>query len=142
MKYLLSIFSFVLISCFSVPQSGSNTYPNPSTNTTVNEAAEFASLMEKDKIGKDQRIAESLNILLNNDPTVTKAVLSFNNKTNCDIILRIFGSTDYLLPVAKNGKNFVVLEKGYYNLKYYVCNAANTEHLNISDSKEFTISEK
>lgn len=140
MKYLFSIFSLLLISCFSIPQSGSNT--NSSANTPINESAEFASLMEKDKIDKNQRVAESLNILLNNDPTVTKAVLTFNNKTNCDIILRIFGSTDYLLPIAKNGKNFVILEKGYYNLKYYVCNAANTEHMNITDSKELTISLK
>lgn len=72
------------INCYAVPQSGSNTVSTPK-EVAVNESAEFTSLMEKDKIGKDQRVAESLNILLNNDPKVTKAVLSLKNNTNCDI---------------------------------------------------------
>ena len=137
MKYLLPILFFTLTSCFS-------TFPSSSTNTSssnnINETAEFAALIDKDKIGKDQRVAESLNILLNNDSKINKAVITFNNKTNCNLILRIYGSTDYTLPVAKNGKNFIILEKGYYNVKYNLCNAPNFVHLNVTDSKEQEIS--
>jgi hypothetical protein len=139
MKYFSPILLFILTSCFS-------TFPSTSTNTNtsnnINEAAEFAALMNKDKIGKDQRIAESLNILLNNDPKITKAVITFINNTNCDLILKIYGSTDYILPVAKNGKNFVILERGYYNIKYNVCNSPNFEHINVTDSKELSINTK
>lgn len=135
MKILIFSFLFLVISC-EVNQPNYSTEKKP-----IDEYAEFTTLMEKDKLDKNQRAAEALNLLLNNDSN-TKAAITFNNNTNCNIILRIFGSNDYLLPVPKNGKNFIVLTKGYYNLKYYVCNAANLEHLNITDSKEFTISSK
>lgn len=135
MKYLILLSGFFLLSCAA-------TQSTSAPKTSIDETAEFAKLMEQDKIGKEQRVAEAVNLLLNSSTTDTKAAVKFHNTTNCDIILRIFGSKDYLLPVPKNDKNFVILDKGYYNMKYYVCQDVNTEHLNIEDSKEYTISVK
>ena len=137
--YLIPLF-FLLIQCDVVPVGNPVFRPYPSAPTSsgsTTENQEFKNLMEKDQINKKRTTAEVLTHLLNDpDPkeTVTAAVIE--NKSSCNIILRmvgIKGNQIYNLPIPRNSKNQFIIDKGTYTLKSNICGASYYSQKNISE---------
>ncbi|WP_417430668.1 DUF6759 domain-containing protein [Halpernia sp.] len=143
MKYflLLSFIIFIFKSCdvYSNPSS----YPASSGNSSVySENKEFNTLMVKDKIDKNKRTAEVISQLINDQPTDKIAALVFDNKTNCNIIVRIYGGKNYTIPVYKNDKNYLIVDKGNYTFTSNFCNSKYNSRKNIVESVTVTLSER
>lgn len=106
----------------------STNYPSSRSNSTGNNSAtnstnNFEALMAKDKIGKVQRNGEVVNQLINEQPGDKLAAITIENKTNCNIIVKISGIKNYFLPIYKNDKNFLLINKGNYTFSSQFCRA-------------------
>lgn len=130
-KLLLLLLFSIALGCDVLPY---NNYP---TNSSTKERDEFKTLMEKDALNKKQINAEVLTYLLNDsDPQDKNTAAVIENKSNCDIILRLVGVENHLvynLPINRNSKNQFVIQKGNYTLKSKICSANYYSQKKISE---------
>ena len=66
-----------------------------------------------------------LNSLFDNDPNAKECIVMIENKSDCNIIVRMegVGITKYRLPVPAHGDNSIVVQKGDYLFTSIVCGA-------------------
>lgn len=99
-------FSFLIIlifqSCYSETAFQSS---------AVSEERAFSDLMKTDSLDRKVRAAAAINQFLNDQPEDTVAAVLIENSSNCNIIVKINGAKNHLLPIPKYGKNFLVLKK-------------------------------
>jgi hypothetical protein len=72
---------------------------------------------------KNKETAAILTHLFNNDPTDRNAYIQIQNKSKCNIIVKISGRKYYNLTVPANNNNFIMVDKGSYRLTTSVCDA-------------------
>lgn len=137
-KIIIPLLLVSIISCEVYPTASKT--PVRQTAEQM-EKAEFDMLMKQDSINKHQTAAESLDVLLNEDPNNKKVSLIIYNTSNCNIILRFAGKKFYNLPIYKNNKNFILVEKGSYSLGANLCNARYSATKTFDDSITMTLSE-
>ncbi|SFI13036.1 DUF6759 domain-containing protein [Halpernia frigidisoli] len=111
------------------------------SKTIPTSTNEFERLMEKDKIGKTQRNGEVVSQLINEKPSDKSAAITIENTTNCNIVVRILGAKNYLLPIYKNDKNFILIDKGNYTFSSDFCRAKYYKQKSITESVVITLSE-
>lgn len=94
-------------------------------NVNSLEEDEFRMLMSVSPIEHKNKTVKILNSLFDNDPKSSESIVMFENKSNCDIIVRIegIGYTKYRLPVPAKSDNSIVVTKGDYIFSSNVCNA-------------------
>ncbi len=140
-KFLFLLPIIFLVSCggYYQPTTGSSTAVKKTAEEMEKE--EFEELMVLDSINKNQTAAESLDILLSDTDDGNKISLIVNNNTNCNIILRFAGDKYYNLPIYKNRKNFIVIEKGTYSLGANLCKSRYSSYIPLTQSTTFTLSE-
>lgn len=139
--FLLSVFLLIFNSCeTSNYPSNRSVYQNNSSVSV--ESNEFNVLMVKDKLDKNQRSAAVVSQLINDQPTDKIAALVFENHTDCNIIVRIYGAKNYTLPINKNDKNFLIVDKGNYTFTSNFCVAKYNVRKNIVESVTITLSER
>ncbi len=139
MKKILPFLSLVLIfSCQTNPVI--SRVPAKQTAEQM-EKQEFEMLMKQDSIHKHQTAAESLDVLLNENPGEKRVSLIINNNSNCNIIVRFAGEKFYNLPIYRHSKNFIVVEKGTYSLGANLCNARYSATKTFDDSATMTLAE-
>lgn len=115
------------------PSSPQNVYvASTSTTTKKNtaviadtEASEFNILMADNPVEHKNKTVKILNSLFDNDPNAKECIVMIENKSDCNIIVRIegIGNTKYRLPVPAHGDNSLVIQKGDYLLTSIVCGA-------------------
>ncbi|MGZ5211333.1 MAG: DUF6759 domain-containing protein [Kaistella sp.] len=81
---------------------------------------------------KHKRTADLLNHLFNTDPSSNTAYVQIVNKSKCNLIVKISGRKFYNLDVPANNQNFILLDKGSYNITTSVCDAKYSSTKNIS----------
>ncbi|SIQ15711.1 MULTISPECIES: DUF6759 domain-containing protein [unclassified Chryseobacterium] len=110
------------------PSTAQNTYV---VNTTANsaipntEAEEFNMLMAVSPVEHKNRTVKILNSLFDNDPNAKECIVLIQNKSDCNIIVRMegVGTTKYRLAVPAQGEGSIVIEKGQYLFTSLVCGA-------------------
>ncbi len=110
------------------PSNAQNTYV---VNTTANaaipnaEAEEFNMLMAVSPVEHQNRTVKILNSLFDNDPNAKESIVLIQNKSDCNIIVRMegVGNTKYRLAVPAHGDGSIVIEKGQYLFTSLVCGA-------------------
>jgi len=112
----------------STPQNVYVTNTAASKNTKViadTEASEFNMLMAENPVEHKNKTVKILNSLFDNDPNTKECIVMIQNKSDCNIIVRIegVGTTKYRLPVPAHGDNSIVIQKGDYLLTSIVCGA-------------------
>ena len=113
------------------PSTAQNVYvtnTSGTANTKViadTEASEFNMLMGENPTEHKNKTVKILNSLFDNDPNAKECIVMIENKSDCNIIVRIegIGNTKYRLPVPAHGDNSIVVEKGDYLLTSIVCGA-------------------
>lgn len=110
------------------PSTSQNTYVvNATANTAVPdaEAEEFNMLMAVSPIEHKNKTVKILNSLFDNDPHAKEAIILIQNKSDCNIIVRMegVGTTKYRLAVPAHGEGSIVIEKGQYLFTSLVCGA-------------------
>jgi hypothetical protein len=66
-----------------------------------------------------------LNSLFDNDPNAKECIVMIQNKSDCNIIVRMegVGTTKYRLAVPAHADNSIVIEKGQYLFTSLICGA-------------------
>lgn len=110
------------------PSSAQNTYVvNTTANTAVPnaEAEEFNMLMAVSPVEHKNKTVKILNSLFDNDPNAKECIVMIQNKSDCNIIVRMegVGNTKYRLAVPAQGEGSIVIEKGQYLFSSLVCGA-------------------
>lgn len=133
---------FVVVTTIGCSTVQPNGIFKANTSVPVSEETEFRELMKKDAEDRKARAAEAVNQFLSDEPNDPKAAILFKNNSNCNIIVRISGKgKSYNLPVEKNNLNYIVLEKGSYQLKSNLCRAKYLTTKNLVESIEINLSE-
>ena len=89
----------------------------------VDETDEFKKLMAENPAKHQDKTVKLLNQLFDNDVMGKDAILLVQNKSNCNMIVRIKGADFYNLAIPAQGENFVVIKKGDYQLSSNMCEA-------------------
>lgn len=110
------------------PSTAQNTFVvNASANTAIPnaEAEEFNMLMAVSPIEHKNKTVKILNSLFDNDPNAKECIVLIQNKSDCNIIVRMegVGTTKYRLAVPAQGEGSIVIEKGQYLFTSLVCGA-------------------
>ena len=107
--------------------ASSSTSTNKKTTAVIadTEASEFNMLMADNPVEHKNKTVKILNSLFDNDPNAKECIVMIENKSDCNIIVRIegIGNTKYRLPVPAHGDNSLVIQKGDYLLTSIVCGA-------------------
>lgn len=87
------------------------------------EASEFNSLMAENPAAHKDKTVKILNSLFDNDPNTRECIVMIENKSDCNIIVRMdgVGTIKYRLPVPAHGDNSIVVQKGDYLFTSIVC---------------------
>lgn len=89
------------------------------------EAEEFNMLMSVSPVEHKNKTVKILNSLFDNDPNSKECIVLIENKSDCNIIVRMegVGNTKYRLAVPAHNDNSIVVEKGDYLFTSLVCGA-------------------
>ncbi|UOE40566.1 hypothetical protein MTP09_11715 [Chryseobacterium suipulveris] len=88
---------------------------------------------------RHKRTADLLNHLFNSDPSSKTAYVQIVNKSKCNLIVKISGRRFYNLDVPANNQNFLLLDKGSYNITTSVCDAKYSSTKNITKDVVITL---
>ncbi|UQB67310.1 DUF6759 domain-containing protein [Epilithonimonas zeae] len=72
--------------------------------------------------------AAVLTSLFNNDPNKKEAIVQFVNKSKCVLVIKISGKKFYNLSVPANGQNYIMVDKGSYNVSTSICDATYNQN--------------
>ena len=72
--------------------------------------------------------AAMLTSLFSNDPNKKEVIVQFVNKSQCVLIIKVSGKKFYNLTVPANGQNFIMVEKGSYNVSTSICDAVYNQN--------------
>ncbi len=98
------------------PSNAQNTFVvNTSANAAIPnaEAEEFNMLMAVSPVEHQNRTVKILNSLFDNDPNAKECIVMIQNKSDCNIIVRMegVGTTKYRLAVPAHGEGSIVIQK-------------------------------
>lgn len=110
-------------------EAGISDYANP-------EEEEFNKLMSPSTTEHKEKTVKILNSLFDNDPSSKEAIVMIENKSDCNIIVRMEGAggKNYKVAVPSKEENSVVMEKGSYLFTSLVCGAQYASQKNIQKS--------
>ncbi len=96
-----------------------------SSGMTADEEAEFNMLMSENPIEHKNRTVKILNSLFDNDPNSKESIVMIENKSTCNMIMRIegIGNAKYRLAIPAKSDNTIVVAKGDYLFSSLVCGA-------------------
>ncbi len=96
-----------------------------SSMMSKSEEAEFEMLMNESPIEHKNKTVKLLNKLFDNDPNSKDCIVMIQNKSDCNMIVRIegVGNVKYRLAVPAKDENSVVVLKGDYLFTSQVCGA-------------------
>lgn len=118
----------------------------PRTKSTTNkiiidETEEFNQLMKISSSERKDKTLNALNSLFDNNSTSKELVVMIENKSDCNIIVRMEGTggKNYKLPVPSKKQNVIVLEKGAYTFTSNICGAQYVSQKNIQKAFMITL---
>lgn len=92
---------------------------------------EFYKLMKSKSVEHKEKTVSLLNTLFDSN---SQEIILFRNKSDCNIIVKIEGLTNYSLPVPAGKEDFIIVQKGEYRLKSFLCGRPYTSKKNIEKS--------
>lgn len=96
----------------------------PTTSTpSIDETKEFNELIALNASEHKTKSVNAINSLFDNDPSSKQAIVMVENKSSCNIIVRMEGEKGkkYRLPVLANNENSIVVDKDTYSFTSIVC---------------------
>ncbi len=98
---------------------------NAGTSYVNSEQEEFEMLMSVSPTEHKNKTVDLLNSLFDNDPNSKTVIVMIENKSDCDMIIRMEGTghTKYRLPIPSKSENSIVIDKGDYLFSGLVCGA-------------------
>lgn len=106
-----------------------STYQEPSTGAPTafvnTEEDEFKMLMQVNPVEHKNKTVQLLNSLFDNDPNAKDVIVMIENKSDCNIIVRMEGrgTSNFRLAIPMHTENSIVIPKGDYLFTSLVCGA-------------------
>lgn len=112
----------------SLKYGGSSTVAKPAITQMTEKKIERTSTVgtsaaKGEPSQQAKNTAAVLTNLFNNDPNKKEAVIQIVNKSSCVLIVKISGKKFYNLTVPSNGQNYILVDKGSYNITTSICDA-------------------
>ncbi len=99
------------------------------TENKIERTAKVGTTAAKGQPSEQARnTAAVLTSLFNNDPNKKEAIVQFVNKSKCNLVIRISGKKFYNLTVPANNQNYILVDKGSYNVTTAICDAAYNQN--------------
>lgn len=111
----------------------------PTINTIVkNKSAKKSG--SSTKIANQSKTEQALNHLLDSSTNKDEAYVQIVNKSKCNMIVKFSGkNTYYNLTVPANNDNFILINKGQYQLTTAICDAKYSSSKNITKDISITL---
>lgn len=87
---------------------------------------------------RDRTVA-LLNQLFNSDISNRNMILIINNHSECDLVMDVFGSRTYSLPISAKHSESIILEHGNYQLNSQVCEAPYKTFRTFTENTQLNI---
>lgn len=91
---------------------------------------------------KTQKTVDLLNHLFSNDPNRKEAYVNIQNRSKCNLIVKISGKKFYNLDVKANDQNFILVDKGTYTLTTSICDAKYSSVKNLNKDMSIILNAK
>lgn len=97
----------------------------PASGMSLEEEREFEMMMSVSPIEHKNNTVKILNSLFDSDPNSKESIIMIENKSDCNMIMRIegVGNIKYRLAIPAHQDNTVVVTKGDYLFTSFVCGA-------------------
>lgn len=122
-------------------KAGSNSAPVAvnvagSSKMSSDEAQEYNEMMAVSAEEHKNKTVKILNKLFDNDPSSTDVIVMIQNKSDCNMIMRMegAGNVKYKLAIAAHGENSIVIDKGDYLFSSLVCGAQYASQKTVQKS--------
>ena len=119
-----------------VKTASTNTSSTTATKATTTKSTPTKSTETSEK---NKRTADLLTHMFSNDPNSKEAYVQIINKSKCNLIVKISGKKFYNLTVPANNQNFILIDKGNYNLTSSICDAKYNASKNIKGDIAITL---
>lgn len=98
---------------------------SPINHNDHSEDDEYSALINLSDSDMKRKATSVLNSLFDNDPTTKECIVLVQNKSDCNIIMRMegVGNTKFRLPIPAGKENSMVIPKGDYIFTSQVCGA-------------------
>ena len=83
--------------------------------------------------------AAVLTSLFSNNPNKKEIIVQFVNKSSCNLVIRISGKSFYNLTVPANNQNYILVNKGSYNVTTSVCDATYNQNKTFTKDVVITL---
>lgn len=102
----------------------------------ASEKEEFAMLMSTSPLDHKNKTVKILNSLFDNDPNSKESIVLVENKSDCNMIVRLEGIRDfkYRLAIPARAESSIVVQKGDYLFTSKVCGAQYASQKTIQKS--------
>lgn len=108
--------------------------------SSSSEATEFQNLMQEKTSGEHQKkTVKLLNAMFDQDVSSTEVILLVQNKSDCNMILRLDGKAFFNVAIPTRGENVIVLPKGDYKLSSNVCDVKYNSTKKITKNLMITL---
>lgn len=106
----------------------------------ASEAEEFRQLMRSTQEEHKTKTVSLLNVLFDEDKNKQDAILLIQNRSDCNLILRIHGKDEfYRLAVPAKGENSIVVKKGSYELSSNICDGKYTSRKDLAKNHQIIL---
>ncbi|WP_300668840.1 DUF6759 domain-containing protein [Soonwooa sp.] len=89
-----------------------------------------------------EKTAAVLTNLFSNDKNNKETVLQIVNRSACELVVKINGKKFYNLNVSSKNQNYILIEKGNYNITTSICGASYTSSKTINANTVITLGVK
>lgn len=103
------------------------------TENKIEKTSKVGTVAAKGQPSEQARnTAAVLTSLFSNDPNKKEAIVQIVNKSSCVLVVKISGKKFYNLTVPSNGQNYILVDKGTYNLTTSICDAKYNQNKAIT----------
>ncbi len=97
--------------------------------------------IDKSKTSEDaKKTANLLTHLFQDDPKSKETILQIVNKSACNLVVKISGKKFYNLTISPKNQNYILIEKGKYNITTSICDAKYSSSKTLNSSTVITLS--
>jgi hypothetical protein len=124
---------------FSKPLASNTSLKSSAPERTVNYASVGGVSKKAEPSEQGKKTAALLTHLFSNDISDKEAYVNVKNKSKCNMEVKITGKKNYSLSIPAKSENYVLVDKGDYQLATKVCNSPYTAFKKIDKDIEIAL---
>jgi len=124
---------------FSKPLASNTSLKSVAPSRTVNYASVGGTSKKSEPDEHGKKTAALLTHLFNNDISDKEAYVNVKNKSKCNMEMKINGKKNYNLIIPARSENYVMVDKGDYQLSTKVCDSPYTTSKKIDKDIEIAL---